>query len=144
MGIRTQGFYWSRDIIGQVSPFTRSSVTDRSVHWLLRVKSFVMWTGSAAVEFIRFQIISWFVSETCLNAVNSIRHSHCSVAVCAFEPWNPITHYLKIHIFTVYCDIHTKNTHTCIHCARARARVCVCVCVCVWTFCLHKMQRFSI
>ena len=129
-------FYWSRDIIGQVSSFTRSSVTDRSVHWLLWVKSFVVWSGSAAVKFIRFQIISWFVSGTCLNVVNSIRHSHCTVAVCPFVAWNPITHYLKIHIFAVYCEIHTKKIHTCIH------FVCVCVCVCEYSVC-SKCKDFQ-
>ena len=49
--LRVLKFYRSRDIIGQVSPFARSSVTDRSVHWLLRVKPFVMSNGSDAVKF---------------------------------------------------------------------------------------------
>ena len=124
MAVRNWKFYWSRDIIGQVSPFTRSSVTVRIVHWLRRVKSFVVWTGSPAMKFIRCQIISWFVNETCLNVVNSIRHSHCSVAACPFEAWNPITHYLKIHIFAVYCEIRTKNTNTHAYIS------CVCACVC--------------
>jgi hypothetical protein len=130
-------FYWSRDIIGQMSPFTRSSVTDRSVHCLLRVKSFVVWTGSAAVKFVRFQMISWFVSETCLNVVNPIRHSHCSVAVCPFEAWNPITHYFKIHIVAVYCEIHTKNTHTHAYI------LCVCVRACLNIRCAQNAKIFN-
>ena len=133
-------FYWSRDAISQVSPFTRSSVTDHSVHWLLRVKSFVVSTGSAALKFIRFQIICWFVSEAYINVANSIWHSHSSVAVCLFEPWNPITHYLKIHTFAVYCENITKLGRTHMH----TFRVCFCVFMCVWVYilCAQNVEIF--